>query len=385
MTRSPRLLVLLLVARAAAAAGPEGGGTEALVGDDFLGAGPEVVLDRPITGDALAAGGTVASNASVGGDATLAGGQVDVGATVGDDLYAAGGQVSVDALVAGNARLAGGRVTITPESRIEGGVALAGGRVRAEGSYGRYLTVAGGDVTLGGTVAGDVRVYADTLTVLPGTRIGGRLRYRVADDVTLPPDLVVGGGAQPEAPDGRDAPGGYFGRAASGAGWLWLAGLAAVGLLLAYGLGRHSLAASRALATRPWTGLAVGFAVLVCVPAAAGLLFVTLVGIPLALMLLLVYLAMLIAGYVTGALYLGDRVLARLRGGAEPTPGWRLLGLVAVLVAVGWLAAIPLVGGLARLAVLLLGLGGLVLAWGAVPPAAVPAAPAPPAHPPSVV
>jgi hypothetical protein len=375
------LLVAVAGVAGAADAGPDS--AESMLGEDFFSAGPTVVLERPITGDALMAGGSVESNASIGGDATMAGAEVSVRATVGDDLYAAGGQVDVDALVAGNARLAGGRVRVAPESRVEGGVAIAGGRVDVRGTFARYLTVAGGDVTVGGDVRGDLRVYADTLTVLPGTTIGGRLIYRVDGEPVLPADLVVGGGTE-RAEDEPDARSGGGLTAAGSAGWLWLAGLVAVGLLLAYGLGRLSTAASQALAARPWFGMGVGFAVLVCVPAAAGLLFVTVIGIPLALIVVLVYLAMLIAGYVVGALFLGDRALARLRGGAAPTPGWRLVALVAVLVVVGWVAEVPVVGNLARLAVLLLGLGGLALAWRAAPAVAV-APHSPPAHPPSVV
>jgi len=383
-TTATRLVPALLLLAAAGASWAAGDvPAEALLGDDFFSAGSAVVLERPITGDALMAGGTVESNASVGGDAIVAAGDVAMRATVGDDLYAAGGQVEIDALVAGNARIAGGSVRITPESRLEGGVAIAGGSVDARGTFGRYLSVAGGEVVLGGDVAGDVRVLADTFTVLPGTRIGGSLRYRVADTVTLPPDLVTGGGTEVLPPAQDATGGGGFDRTAGRAGWLWFAGLVAVGLLLAALLGRQSLAASRALAAQPWMGLLLGAAVLVLVPAVAAVLLVTLVGIPLALIVMLVYGALLIVGYVVGALFLGDQALLRLRGAGQPTTGWRLLALVAVLLLAGWLADVPVLGGLVRPVVLLLGLGGLVLV---VRGPAPPRAPAPPpSHPPSVV
>ena len=349
------------------------------LGDDYFGAGAMVELREPITGDALMAGGTVESNASIGGDATMAGGEVAVRATVGDDLYAVGGQVEVDALVAGNARLAGGRVRITPESRIDGGVAIAGGTVAADGTFGKYLTIAGGNVTLGGHINGDVRVYADELTVLPGTRIAGRLSYRTSGDVTLPDDVQIDGGV---SRDGNEIAGGRHRerawdpvRTAGRVAWLWLAGLFAVGLLLAFGLAKFSHQTTRVLSGQPWIGIGVGFLVLVCVPAIATALFVTLIGIPLALIVALIYLAMLIAAYVIGALYLGDRALARARPGAPVTAGWRLAALLVVLIGLAIVGSIPLLGSIARFAVLLLGLGGIVLAlWGRSP--APPPAPA---------
>lgn len=339
------------------------------IGDDYFGAGATVELREPIAGDALLAGGTVESNASIGGDATMAGGQVAVRATVGDDLYAAGGQVEVDALVAGNARIAGGRVRLAPETRIDGGVAIAGGTVTAQGTFGRYLTIAGGTVTLGGEVNGDVHVYADSLTVLPGTRIGGHLSYRTSEAVTLPANIEIDGGV---SRDGDEIMGGKLrdrgwdlARMAGRLAWLWLAGLFAVGLLLAFGLAKFSHQTTRVLSGEPWIGIGVGFLVLVCVPAIAAALFVTLIGIPLALIVALVYLAMVIAAYVIGALFLGDRALARVRPGAPVTAGWRLAALLVVLIGLAIVGSIPLLGSIARFAVLLLGLGGIVLAlWG---------------------
>jgi hypothetical protein len=351
--------------------------TSAGIGDDYFSAGGTVELDEPVAGDALLAGGTVESNASIGGDATLAGGEVGVRATIGDDLYAAGGRVEVDALVAGNARIAGGRVRIAPESRIEGGASIAGGTVTAEGEFGRYLSIVGGAVTLGGRIGGDVRVYGDRLTVLPGTRIGGQLRYRTDDEVTLPRDVEIGRGVMRESDDiegQRVRERGWEpGRIAARVAWVWLAGLFAVGLLLAFGLARFSQRTTQVLTERPWIGMGVGFLVLVCVPAIALALFITLIGIPLALILVMVYVAMLIGAYVIGALYLGDRALARARPGAPATGGWRLLALLAVLIALAIIGAIPVLGDIARSAVLLLGLGGIVLAlWGRerVPPPA---------------
>jgi hypothetical protein len=356
-----------LLALAMPAVGQDSQSVTTALGDDYFGAGAAVELREPITGDALLAGGTVESNASIGGDATMAGGQVAVRATVGDDLYVAGGRVEVDALVAGNARIAGGRVRVAPETRIEGGAAIAGGTVTIGGSFGRYLTVAGGDVTLGGEVAGDVRVYADSLTVLPGTRIGGRLSYRSSAAVTLPPDVEIQGGAvrEREQASGQAQPAWDAEDTAGRVGWLWLGGLFAVGLLLAYSFAKFSRQTTRALSDRPWLGMGVGFLALVCVPAIAAALAITLIGIPLALILVLLYLAMLIGAYVIGALYLGDRVLAAARPGAPVTAGLRLGALFLVLIALALVNSIPLLGNVVRFGVLLLGLGGMVLAlWG---------------------
>ncbi len=362
-------IAVALLGLASAAAAQEGDRVVAAHGEDVFVSGASVELREPVAGDALLAGGSVESNASVGGDLVAAGGEAAVRATVGDDLYVAGGDVTVDALVNGNARIAGARVRIVPESRIEGGAAIAGRRVNVDGHFGRYLTVAGSEVTLGGDIGGDVRVYAGELSVRPGTRIAGRLTYRVDEAVELPADLVVEGGIAAQESDSqpreernrwRDA-----GQTGSRAGWLWLGGLLAVGLLLAFSLAPFSRRTSQALTARPWFAMLVGFLALVCMPALIVALFVTLIGIPLALILLLAYLAMLIGAYVIGALFLGDRALEVASPGNPLTPGRRLGALFLVLIALALVSGVPVVGDLARFAVLLLGLGGILLvAWG---------------------
>jgi hypothetical protein len=81
-----------------------------------------------------------------------------------------------------------------------------------------------------------------------------------------------------------------------------------------------------------------------------------------ALIALLLYLAMLVAAYVVGAQYLGDRLLAAARPSAADRTGWRFGALFLALLVLAVVGRLPLVGGLARFLVLLLGLGAITLA-----------------------
>lgn len=349
--------ILLAATRPAAA-------LSAATGDDYFAAGSSVGLAQVVPGDALLAGGRVDSDAAIGGDAVIAGGQVAVRATVGEDLYAAGGRVEVDALIGGDARLAGGQVQMAPQTRVTGSVAAAGGSVTVAGSIGGHLTVAAGEVTLSGDIGGDVHVRARELRVLEGTRIGGNLVYRTSSPVTLPADLLIGGAILPGGRGGRhDA----FPEPAEDAGvrftWIWLGGLFAVGVLLAVVFARFSRRTSRLLTAQPWFGMLLGLMGLVVMPMLIVALFMTLVGIPLALILLPFYVALLLGAYVIGALFLGDRMLSALRPSGAAGNGWRVTALLLVFVALALIGDLPFLGNVANLAVLLLGLGGLMLAF----------------------
>jgi hypothetical protein len=104
--------------------------------------------------------------------------------------------------------------------------------------------------------------------------------------------------------------------------------------------------------------------VVVCVPAIAVMLLITVIGIPLALLLLPLYLLLLFLGWVTTALFVGQKGLAMMRGSLSATTGWRLLALFTALVLLWLLGRIPVIGGWIRLLALLAGIGALVWqAW----------------------
>ena len=124
------------------------------------------------------------------------------------------------------------------------------------------------------------------------------------------------------------------------------------------------------------------------VPFVILLLLITVLGVPVALILLVVY---VIAIYVTKAYvgyWLGDWLLHLARG---VRTHW-FWGLLLGVVLISLVALIPYLGFLVRLAVVLFGLGALLLAisnayprtrraeTAATPPPPAPAAPSPPAE-----
>jgi hypothetical protein len=126
---------------------------------------------------------------------------------------------------------------------------------------------------------------------------------------------------------------------------------------------RYSAAAGEVAWQRPWASLAVGFALVLCVPVAAVLLMVSVLGAPLGALLLMLYPVLLMMGYVTGAIAIGDAVLARWarRRGRKVTTGGRIVALLLALLVLLLLIRIPFGGLLVIAVVLLLGLGAATI------------------------
>jgi hypothetical protein len=335
-------------------------------GPDYFGAGGSLNLTDTVAGDAMLVGGHVATAGEVKGDLVAAGGEVSIGGRIGDDLYVAGGEVQVDAIVAGKARVAGGDVALGPATTVVGGLSLTGGRVRFEGNAHEYLRASGASVRIDGVVKGDAEVHAEEVEIGPNTRIDGRLVVHSAREPVLPEGAQIAGGiefhqsdvgefvAEPETP--RDVH-----TVAHGVGsFLWMLGVFVAGTLFMLAFPAYSTRAARWIGQEPLRSLGLGFVILVCLPVLVVLLLITIIGIPLALIVLMLYLLLLFLGWVTAAMFVGQKLLGLMRRDAVATTGWKLFALLLAVLGLWLVGLVPYIGGWVRFAALLLGIGALV-------------------------
>ena len=118
---------------------------------------------------------------------------------------------------------------------------------------------------------------------------------------------------------------------------------------------------SEGLRTRFGWSLLWGFIALVCLPVAALILLISIVGIPLALLVVLLYLALLLVGYVGSAIGLGQWVLERFKPEAAQRSGWRIGAAVLAVLLLALLGSVPFIGGFVALVAVLAGIGAITL------------------------
>lgn len=338
-------------------------------GDRFM-AGDDVVVQAAVAGDVFIAAGRATVTAPVGGDAVMAGGSIDVMAGVGEDLYAAAGSVRVGSRIAGNARVAGGSIDLQPRGHIEGSATLTGGRIGVQGSVGHGLQAFGQRVVIDGAVGGDVDVAAQHLVVGPNAHIDGRLRYRGPGEPEIAPDSEILGGIVRSDFGERQAYSGWspvegparfligFGR------FLWALGVLVLGSVMVLLMPAFTRRTTSTISAEPLVSIGFGIAVLFGMPMLMLFLFLTLVGIPLGLTAMFGYALLLLLGYTTGVLFIGDWVLERFARERLQSAGTRILALLASLVLIVFVRRVPVVGPFAILVLFLAGLGAWTLcAW----------------------
>ncbi|WP_227352884.1 polymer-forming cytoskeletal protein [Haladaptatus salinisoli] len=304
-------------------------------------------------------GGTVVvqEGETVDGGLTTAAGTVVVRGTVNGDLSAFAGNVLVarTGTVRGDVSAFAGNVRIGGE--VTGDVEAGGGNlvVARTGAVGGSLEGAAGYTLLAGTVGGDAEVTSETLRVAETARIGGDLVYDAETFERAPGATVAGTVRQDETlADVGPAP------ALRVPNWVG----ALYGFLVNLLLGAVLLAVFPTFSGRvaerarddPVLSAGVGLLLLVLVPILLVVFAVTIIGIPISLLGALLFAILLWIAAVYGSFAVGLWLLSLV----DETNRW--LALAVGLLVVALLGRIPVLGGLVRFVVLLLGLGALAMA-----------------------
>ena len=299
---------------------------------------------------------------------------VRLGGTMAADVWALGDDVELSGTVRGHARLAGLRtvhvtgtidrslmtaassVHLDEGSAVTGDVTVIARDVIAEGLVGGDLAVRAQKAVLGGRVNGSVTVTAPDITVLPGTEIGGDLSYLAGQDLVLDSGVKVAGKLVRLTPPVTEPAGFTLDSLILQIALFLCAVLSA--LLLFNLMPTFAFHSVDRLGPSVWRSLLLGFAACTLIPMTALLLIFTVVGIPLGVVLLMVYGLLLYFSKVIVAFHLSQRLIRRLN---PNTPLMLMPALALGLLILYVLVNLPFPLGMAAwLAITLLGVGGMV-------------------------
>jgi cytoskeletal protein CcmA (bactofilin family) len=360
------------------------------VDDDLALAGKAVRLDGQVNGDAYVLGQTVTVTGNVERDLIGAAQQLTVDGVVRGDLRVAAQQVTINGRVDGNLTGFAQVVTLGSQGSVGGSVLGAAQSYNLQAPVGRGVAVAAETLQLGSTVGRDVLAHVETLDLAPGARIGGKLDYTSERQISVPPDVAAGGVQFHQADQSERRPerapenplGGLFGFFSI----LWLIGSLIAGVLLVQFLPGFAAGAAAQVRDHPLPTFGVGVLALFAVPVAIFFVAITFVGLPLAFLAGLAYLAGLYVGGLLVGLAVGELLVGLARRQrpaiAAVDPRWLVvLGLVVLYV----VSQVPFIGGLVGFVVLCLGVGALLrqIAAQRQPPSPVALAPAAPLPPPA--
>jgi cytoskeletal protein CcmA (bactofilin family) len=194
-------------------------GPNEVINDDLYVGAQNFTLDGTVNGDVVVAGEVMTINGTVDGDVMAAGQTIIVNGTVTGSIRIAGAALFIGekAKIGGDVVAAGASLETRPGSQVGRDVVFFGGQTLLAGDITRNLKVFAGGAELHGKIGGNVEaevgqheeggpgpmVYVPQspiaiptvkggLNIDPAAKIGGELTYTSTKELTLPAGIVAG-------------------------------------------------------------------------------------------------------------------------------------------------------------------------------------------------
>jgi hypothetical protein len=316
--------------------------SDTIIYEDFYISGGQIQIAGDITGDLVVAGGRIDIKGEVGEDAIIAGGEINFSGSIRDDARIAGGRISIDGWVDDDVFIAGGEVDISENALIDGDLVISAGRTDSEADVQGDVRINSGQVKFGGNIGGDVEINGRNIEILPNTVIGGNLNCTTSSDLEIGDNVQIDGEFTQtkvrrlprlpsiQSPSLRSR---------------FLTGLRRY--LVAFGIGiilivlfeESMRGISEKMIEYPWKVFLLGLLFVFVTPIVGIFLFITIIGIPFSLMLLILYVIISFLARIFVSLAIGVRILGKAKNKSS-----LILGLAIGLLFWVFLRMVPVVG-----------------------------------------
>ncbi len=278
---------------------------------DILAAGRKVINNGLIKGDFMAAGAYIANNGQVSGDLLAAGESIDVAGDIAGDVRVAGRVIEVMGNVGHNVNMFAGEAVIFKGATIKGNALLAAGDIQIDGKVAGDILGTGEHIVINGEVLGDIRLEVNRLIIGKDAMIHGNIIYTSAQKGEISPDAQIKGKIAHRMPspeemkeDGKPVI--SWGKMGFSVTAAFLIGSILVGLFPI-----QMVALEQQMRETPWKVFGTGILSFVVIPVVIVIAFVTIVGIPLGIILALLYGMILYLGKIFVAFHLGQIILRK--------------------------------------------------------------------------
>ena len=325
------------------------------INESLAATGGTIDIEGTVDGNLIASGDRLVVRGLVKGDLFWAGHSMEIPGTVEGSIYTWTGALVVSGHVGRSIYTWTGAVEVSPTGHVDSDILAFAGDIRIEGTVGRDVTSMSSSLDASGNVGRNLDISTNLLTVTSSAHIGGNIRANVdkKEQVDVEPGATVAGKTDiiiKKPTNHYLEPKFYYWQA------IWMAGAFIIGLLLNW-------STPTLISGRLDTGWALvraalfGFLAVVATPVAGIVACITLVGIPVGVLAIGLFLAGLWAAKIFVAAAVGRSLVAG-RGRAAPSfPLALLAGLVTVFVATN----LPYhVGGWLTFLVILIGFGLVV-------------------------
>ncbi|MDH5532896.1 MAG: hypothetical protein OEX81_00515 [Candidatus Pacebacteria bacterium] len=328
--------------------------------------GEDITVDEDLVGDVYVAGGTVVVNGMIDGDLMVAGGTVTLNGDVSQDVRAAGGTLMVNGMIGENLSIAGGTILFSSESKVGNSIVAAGGEVSLDGEVLGRVFLGGGAAKLAGSYGSDVNAQADTIQVAPGVVIAGSLIAEAGIKVDVSEEAEVMGekmvsitpveGRKDLSDEKMKSVGGVLVKATLVEFFMKLAMAVVSGGLVIYFMPKLVEQVSKTVLDAPLANAGWGLVYLFITPIVILLAMISIVALPIAGIITLVYLLSFIVAKWAVAYAVGIKLAKNLKVKALEN---KYLGFAVGMLVINAVGFVPVLGWLVKTIVFFIGMGAI--------------------------
>ncbi|WP_423188989.1 hypothetical protein ACO1PF_10405 [Alkalibacterium sp. f15] len=324
--------------------------------------GDFVRIDGDVDGTTFVAGDQIQVNGDINGSLFLVGGTIQINGEINGNIYGLGTRIQMSGQNDGELFFAGETVTIDQNAEAGRDVFIAGMDVMLVGEVPRHLFAVGELIALNGAIGGDANINSEALTLGDAASIDGNLNYEGPEEADMSPNATVAGQTE------------YTQRSTWDRQWrvdrqerwllrslyaLWsVLSALVVWFLIKLLKPLFWMDTVLPISTKPLMTMGIGLLALIVTPFLLILLMITIIGIPMSVILAMLYGIALYISRIIVALYIGASIF-RLFG--RPNFGNEFLLVFLGLFILELLMLIPYVGWIIGFFIVITGLGALIL------------------------
>ncbi len=335
-----------------------------VVEGNLYAAGQSVVIEGKVKGDVVCAGQTVTIDGEVYGSVICAGQVVSVNGKTKGSVRVAGSSVNTNGEAAQNIMAFGANVDMGDKAKAGWDMLVAAATANIRGEVGRDLHGAADTVNIFGKVGRNVNFElggtADgkpNLVINDKAKIGGSVTYASKDEA----EIISGAEVKGEIT--RKEPKYAVTKEAAALAWMrWkiysIFAALIIGLVLISFWRKESEKTAELMLDKAGASIGYGLLILFITPLLAILLSVTLIGFPLAVILLAFWVIALMVSKILTGILIGISLLEKFWPKEKGSIIWAMIiGVIVVQIII----SLPIIGWLAYLFAMLWGLGGVFL------------------------
>ena len=343
-------------------------GEDEVIEGNLYAAGSSITVDGTVTGDIICGAQTVNINGTIEGDVICAAQTININGPINGNVRAAGNTVNINSTVARNVMAVGASIIVGNNAVIGWGMLTAGATAEIRGKIGRNLHGALASAVITGEIGGDVKLQIDdhakkdkkdasNLKISDSAIIGGGVFYTAANEAKIASGASIIGDLTHNLPKIKTSKNNL--KALWGMLKIYsLFSSLVLGLVIIYLWRDETKKIVDSMLKKTDVSIGWGAVVMFLTPIIATLLLITLIGIPLAGILILVWIIALCVSKIFVGILVGRVILEKIWTKQKDSMMWAMtIGIAATQI----LFSVPIIGWLLALVAAWWGLGGLFL------------------------